>query len=99
VIRKGAIVSVPEKQGHWTTAQAYVDLRFADGHVERWRGAWNSSTDPGDLLAYGLAAAEDHEPIADYGMAWGDAPRDEFAAAPIEIVFESVPGRSDPSRL
>ena len=92
-------MSVPKQPGHWTTAQAYVDLQFADGHVERWLGAWNASTEPGDLLAYGALAVDEHEPVADYGMTWGDAPREAFAQAPVEIVVERVAARSDPSKL
>lgn len=99
VLRKGAIVSVPKEPGHWTTAQAYADVQFADGHVERWRGAWNASTDPGDLLAYGAAAAQEHDLVADYGIACGGAPRQALGRAPVEIVVEHVEARTDPAKL
>jgi hypothetical protein len=41
VIRKGALVRVsggPEDQGAAVWAMAFLDLRFADHHVERWLG-------------------------------------------------------------
>jgi hypothetical protein len=41
VLRKGALVRVaggPEDAGADVLALAYLDLRFEDGHVERWLG-------------------------------------------------------------
>jgi hypothetical protein len=41
VVRKGAVVRVaggPDEGGAELIALAFLDLRFADGHLERWLG-------------------------------------------------------------
>jgi hypothetical protein len=73
-------------------AMAFVDLRFDDGHVERWLGS--GSIRDFDLVAYdGLVAwggevADEHLMLSDLGMAFSDFDRQMLRDAPIEIVIE-----------
>jgi hypothetical protein len=89
LLRRGAVVRIPADAlgpempvvGH-----AFADLRFDDGHVERWLGAPVLGTTPEDPdleLVVEWAqddVADEHEEI---GLPAGALDR-----APVEVVFE-----------
>ena len=97
VLRKGAVVRVTaHRHGAPATAHAiaFVDLRFDDGHVERWLGSGSLRDDPADpvqhsdLLVWGKEVAIEHEMVADLEMAFRAVDRDALSRVPVEIVFE-----------
>jgi hypothetical protein len=70
VLRKGALVRVsggPEDVGAEARALAFLDLRFPDGHVERWLGPGSVGTLPQG--ADGMAVLQE----------WAAQTADEFA--------------------
>ena len=73
-------------------ALAFVDLRFADGHVERWLGAGSLRDDPSnpvpyaELLPWARETAAEHELIADLGMSFSNVDRQALRTTPVEIV-------------
>lgn len=88
-LRKGAIVRMSPGQ---VEGQAYLDLQFEDGHVERWLGSTETQDEmPSSLVGWGQEVAEQHCAgfIADMGITWGYRPRDAFDATPVEIVIEN----------
>jgi hypothetical protein len=99
ILRKGAVVRIaggPHDASAAAAAYAisFVDLRFDDGHVERWLGSGSLRDDPSDpvsyseLLAWGAGIPVEHSMIADLGMSFSNADRRALADAPVEIVFE-----------
>jgi hypothetical protein len=94
ILRRGAVIRVAGSGGAPAPALAlaYVDLRFADGHVERWLGSGSlRDTEPvprADLVAWGTEVAQEHSLIGDVGRAFGDVDRAALRAAPVEIVVE-----------
>jgi hypothetical protein len=89
VIRKGARIRVATAAAE---ALAYVDLRFDDGHVERWIG-------PGEIRGGGAAAdlvAWGEEVVETQGDALLEELRESFgphfvaglAGVPVEVVLE-----------
>jgi hypothetical protein len=89
LLRRGAVVRVPATAlgpqmpvvGH-----AFADLRFDDGHVERWLGPAILGTTPDDpdletVIEWAECdVAEEHD---DFGI-----PADALSRAPAEVVFE-----------
>ena len=75
-------------------AIAYVDLRFDDGHVERWLGSGSLREEPSDpvpvaeLMDWASEVAIEHDLIADLGMSFSNVDRRALADAPVEVVFE-----------
>lgn len=99
ILRKGALVRIVGTQQEASSAAAayaiaFVDLRFDDGHVERWLGSGSRRNDPSDpvpyseLVAWGADVAVEHSLIADLGMSFSDVNRSALSDAPIEVVLE-----------
>lgn len=96
VLRKGAVIRVggAEADGAPAWAISYVDLRFDDGHVERWLGSGSLHDDPAEplpydtLVAWGEAVVDEHTMVGELGRAFGDVDRHALERAPIEIVIE-----------
>src|SRR3954451_13703133 len=97
ILRRGAVIRVASpgdavSAGAAAYAIAFVDLRFDDGHVERWLGSGELRDD--DLVAYrGLVAwgadvTAEHSMSGDLGMAFSNPDRQALDDAPIEIVIE-----------
>ena len=89
LLRRGALVRVP---GAALGAQmpvvghAFADLRFDDGHIERWLGPAILGTTPDDP---DLETVIDwaHDDVADEYDDFG-IPADALSRAPAEIVLE-----------
>ena len=66
-----------------------------------WNAGWVRGTQAPNRVTCSLMARWPSMNMSpsDYGMTWGDAPREAFAQAPVEIVVERVAARSDPSKL
>ena len=99
ILRKGSVVRVAGSRdgasaGAPAYAVAFVDLRFDDGHVERWLGSGSLRDDPADpvpyceLVAWGADVALEYSMIADLGISFYDVNRQALSEAPVEIVFE-----------
>jgi hypothetical protein len=97
ILRKGAVIRIAG--GRLDTAAAayaiaFVDLRFDDGHVERWLGSGSLRDDASDpvpyaeLVSWGADVAAEHTMIADLGMSFSNVDRQALSDAPVEIVFE-----------
>jgi hypothetical protein len=97
ILRRGAVIRVAgaaEEPSAAAPAYAisFVDLRFDDGHVERWLGAGalrdEDAVAYGELVAWGHEVAEEHSLIGDLGMAFSSVDRGALADAPVEIAIE-----------
>jgi hypothetical protein len=99
VLRKGSVVRVAggaDSAGAVTLVLSYVDLRFADGHVERWIGPGSLYALPGgdDVLdrlnAWGEEVIETQGEglVQELAMSFRDVSPEPFVAAPVEIVVE-----------
>ena len=97
ILRKGAVVRVAGSQDGDSAAAyalAFVDLRFDDGHVERWLGSGSIRDDPAnlvpysDLVVWGADVAAERSMIADLEMSFYEVDRQALSEAPIEIVVE-----------
>lgn len=102
VVRKGAVIRVAGGSAPGTPALAlsYVDLRFDDGHFERWigpgqPGEFPSGDDPGAaLVSWGAEIIDQHgdDLRVEMAMDFTEVPAD--LDVPVEIVVEwnaSVP--------
>ena len=76
-------------------ALAFVDLRFDDGHVERWLGPGSLRNDPdqeplSSLCDWGRETIEEHQDslLGDLGRAFQGAHRGLLTDLPVEIVVE-----------
>src|SRR3954468_5631026 len=97
ILRRGAVIRVASpgdavSAGAPAYAVAFVDLRFDDGHVERWLGS-GSIRDEGlvpysSLVGWGAEVADEHLMTGDLGMAFSDLNRQALREAPVEIVIE-----------
>jgi hypothetical protein len=80
VVRKGALVRVaggPADEGAQLIALAFLDLRFADGHVERWLGPGSTGRLPGEPDAMASLQAWARESVGDLAAEiMGDVARD-----------------------
>ena len=99
ILRKGAVVRVAGADAASAAALAlsYVDLRFPDGHVERWLGPgqFRSADEPSaDLRAWGedvievQAEALLEELTNDLGGDFAAAATESFLRCPVETVVE-----------
>src|SRR4051812_8431365 len=97
ILRKGAVVRVAGAVDQAAAAApayaiAFVDLRFNDGHVERWLGSGSCRDEDlvhyGSLVAWGVEVANEHSMIGDLGMAFSPLDRQALSDAPIEVVVE-----------
>ena len=97
IVRKGAVIRVAgadDQTGRAAPAYAiaFVDLRFADGHVERWLGSGSIRDQDlvpyAELVGWGQEVALEHSLIADLGMAFSNVDRAELDAASVEVVIE-----------
>jgi hypothetical protein len=96
VLRKGAVIRVAggSVPGTRALALSYVDLRFADGHVERWigpgqPGEFPSGDDPGAaLVSWGEDVIEINgdDLRSELAMDFSGVPNE--LAGPVEIVAE-----------
>jgi hypothetical protein len=97
ILRRGTVIRVAGSGATRRTAApayaiAFVDLRFDDGHVERWLGSGSIRDD--DLVAYdelvgwGREVADEHLMLSDLGMAFSDFDRRTLRDALVEIVIE-----------
>jgi hypothetical protein len=97
IVRKGAVIRVggsgeETRMAAPAYAMAFVDLRFDDGHVERWLGSGSIRDE--DLVAYdrlvawGGEVADEHPMLSDLGMAFSNLDRQMLLDAPVEIVIE-----------
>jgi hypothetical protein len=89
LLRRGAVVRIPAPAlGPEMTVlgHAFADVRFEDGHVERWLGPPVLGTTPEDpdletIIEWAQDdVADEHDDM--------DIPADALARAPVEIVFE-----------
>jgi hypothetical protein len=92
LLRRGAVVRIPAPAlgpempvvGH-----AFADLRFDDGHIERWLGPPMLGTTPEDPdLVTVLEWAEDDVADDFDEIDEIDVPAGALARTPVEIVFE-----------
>lgn len=97
IVRKGAVIRVAGADDHPDRAVpayaiAFVDLRFADGHVERWLGSGSIRDEDlvpyAELVRWGREVALEHSLIADLGMAFSDVDRAQLDGASVEVVIE-----------
>jgi hypothetical protein len=97
ILRKGAVIRVAgsgeeARMAAPAYAMAFVDLRFDDGHVERWLGSGSIRDDDlvayGELVGWGGEVADEHVMLSDLGMAFSDFDRRTLRDAPVEIVIE-----------
>src|SRR3954447_4105527 len=97
ILRRGAAIRVASpgdavRAGAPASAVAFVDLRFDDGHVERWRGSGSIRDEDlvpySSLLGWGAEVADEHLMTCDLGMALSDLDRQALREAPVEIVIE-----------
>src|SRR4051794_40930424 len=96
ILRRGAVIRVAgaadASAAAAASAVAFVDLRFDDGHVERWRGSGSIRDEDlvphGNLVGWGGEVADEHLMLGDLGMAFSNLDRQALREAPIEIVIE-----------
>src|SRR3954453_17404069 len=99
IVRKGGVVRIAGVEDQVPAAAnayaiAFVDLRFSDGHVERWLGSGSLRDDPSDpvpyseLMTWAAEVAEEHSLIGDLGMNFSNVDRQALADATIEVVYE-----------
>lgn len=99
VLRKGVIVRIAGGEDQTPAAAnayaiAFVDLRYDDGHVERWLGSGSLRDDSSDrvpyaeLMGWAVEVAEEHSLIGDLGMSFSNVDRQELAEATVEVVYE-----------
>jgi hypothetical protein len=89
LLRRGAVVRIPAPAlgpempvvGH-----AFADLRFDDGHVERWLGPPMLGTTPEDPDLETVVAWAEEDVADEFDDI--DIPAGAHARAPVEIVFE-----------
>jgi hypothetical protein len=105
VLRKGALVRVaggPDDCGVEALALAFLDLRFADGHVERWCGPGSIGTLPDGpdrmttLQAWAAEAADDFASdiavdVARDHAAFRPASVDELACEEVVVEWNAPP--------
>lgn len=69
IVRKGAVVRIsgrPEDNSVSALALAFLDLRFADGHLERWLGSGTiadkstAAEQLADVVAWAKESADEH---------------------------------------
>jgi hypothetical protein len=99
ILRKGAVVRIAGAEDQVPAAAnayaiAFVDLRYTDGHVERWLGSGSLRDDPTDpvpyleLMSWATEVAEEHTLISDLGMSFSNVDRQALADATVEVVYE-----------
>jgi hypothetical protein len=90
VLRKGAVIRLVE--GKDADALSFLDLRFEDGHVERWLGPGEQRAAPGDseLVAWGedVIDLQGELLIGELGMSYSGVSTTVLAEVPVEIVVE-----------
>jgi hypothetical protein len=91
VIRVGAPENHPGRAAP-AYAIAFVDLRFTDGHVERWLGAGEIRDEDlvpyDELVDWGTEVAIEHPLIGDLGMAFSNVDPAALDGATLEVVIE-----------
>jgi hypothetical protein len=97
IARKGAVIRVagagdsPDRAAP-AYAIAFVDLRFPDGHIERWLGSGSIRDEDlvpyAELVAWGKEVALEHSLIGDLGMAFSHVDRAALDGASVEVVIE-----------
>ena len=96
VLRVGALIRVAGRDapsGTRAHALASMDLRFADGHVERWLGPGSlSESDVGadELVAWGTEVFDEQREslVEELGMSFSNVTGKVFDGAPVEVVVE-----------
>jgi hypothetical protein len=99
ILRRGVVVRIAGAEDQSPAAAnayaiAFVDLRYGDGHVERWLGSGSLRDDPSDrvpyveLMTWAAEVAEEHSLIGDLGMSFSNVDRQALANATIEVVYE-----------
>src|SRR3954464_7283831 len=97
ILRKGAVIRVAGSGNEASGAApayaiAFVDLRFDDGHIERWLGSGEvRDEDPVEydsLVAWGGEVADEHSISGDLGMAFSKVDRQALRDAAVEVVVE-----------
>jgi hypothetical protein len=98
VVRVGALIRVagsPEgEEGIRAMALSMVDLKFSSGHVERWLGPGELTSEsvaaPEALVAWGCRVWEEQSVAlrGELRMSFDDVTSEVFEDAPIEIVIE-----------
>jgi hypothetical protein len=99
ILRKGVVVRIAGREDQTPAeanayAIAFVDLRYEDGHVERWLGSGSLRDDPSDpvpyaeLMPWAAEVAQEHSLIGDLGMSFSNVDRQALADATIEVVYE-----------
>jgi hypothetical protein len=99
ILRKGVVVRIAGAEDQTSAAAnayaiAFVDLRYDDGHVERWLGSGELRDDPLDpvpyaeLMAWATEVAKEHSLSGDLGMSFSDVNRAALVDAAVEVVYE-----------
>jgi hypothetical protein len=97
VLRKGAVIRVAGSGDDTRAAApayaiAFVDLRFGDGHIERWLGSGEVCDEdlvPYDrLVAWGTEVSDEHSMSGDLGMAFSNVDHQALRDAAVEVVVE-----------
>ena len=98
IARKGAVLRIAAPGSEPVAAGAYaisfVDIRYPDGHVERWLGSGSivdTSSKPQpltSLLSWAHEVASEHSMIGDLEMAFSGVDRNALDQASFEVVVE-----------
>ena len=97
ILRRGAVIRVAgaaddDAAAAPAYALSFADLRFGDGHVERWLGAGAlRDAEPvgySGLVAWGAELAEEHSLSGDLAMTFSGVDKRALHDAPVEIVIE-----------
>lgn len=95
LLRKGVVARVPEEAGSSVLLLLFVDLRFADGHVERWYGQGSirvpAAPPDGPALVGWADEVMEEDGATLYGeltMSFRDVSRDALAGLPTEVLVE-----------
>ena len=97
ILRRGAVIRVAGAGDEAAAAApayaiSFVDLRFGDGHVERWIGTGElrdgERVPYAGLVAWGTEVTEEHSMTGDLGMAFSGVDKQALHDAPVEVVIE-----------
>jgi hypothetical protein len=98
IARKGAVLRIASAGMEPVAANVYaisfIDIRYLDGHVERWLGGGSiidTSAEPRtlmSLLGWASEVVSEHSMIADLEMAFSNVDRHALDHARVELVVE-----------
>jgi hypothetical protein len=98
IVCKGAVLRIAaagmEPVAAGVYAISFVDIRYVDGHVERWLGGGSivdTAAEPRglmSLLGWASEVVSEHSMVADLEMAFSNVDRQALDHAPVEVVVE-----------